>query len=158
MCTNSSMHLHCAPPKCTLVQNYCRTWHFCDMKISRVCHFGYCLHILLAYFYIEEVLSCLSVFKSSKSDHYQGSYDHLKPTMSHPTPLRYPPREIRAREHFMFYSTLWTIARYVGVTLLLKKVGPTCAPWCTMQGGNSQSRRPVNGAHCSSVLLKWCTM
>ncbi len=60
------------------------------MKLSRMCHFGQLWHLILAYSCIEEVLSCQPVFKSSKSDHYEGSYGHLKLTMFHPTPLGYP--------------------------------------------------------------------
>ncbi len=69
------------------------------MKSSQICHFAQFWYLIPAYFCIEEVLGCQPVFKSSKLDHYSGSYGQLKLTMFHPTPLGFLPREIR--ENFM---------------------------------------------------------
>ncbi len=88
---------------------YCRTRNFLDVKMLQICDFDQFWHLICAHICIEEVHSCQPVFKSSKSDHYQGSYGHLKLTKLHPTTLGYPLAILCMRTFRVLHSILHTI-------------------------------------------------
>ena len=127
---------------------YCRTWNFPDKKISRICHFGQFWHLFLAYFCIEEVLSCqfLSI--------------RLGPllTMFHPTPLGYPSRKIR--ENFM-HANISCYAVFDLLCSVLHMYARNCAKYiCTINVSVIKTVKQINvniSVFLSSVMFAWCT-